>query len=109
MSYVRWHWSIFNVMMRVMGIWFGVGALVGIASGIFYAANPEKVANRPEGPLAAVIACLVLGLLLALFSFTLLRIRSYRPDLRATSNLRSHDGRTAPSSPPSWWTGLPKR
>ena len=110
LSYVRWHWSLFNVLVRVMGIWFGGAGVVALASGVFYVLNPLKTVNRSEGPVGAVIACFVLGVLLALFSVVLLRVRPYRPDLHhATSNVASRDGPgTLTTSTRSWWTGLPK-
>jgi hypothetical protein len=106
MGYKRLHWSIFNIWARVVGIGFGITSVVGIVSGFGDAFYPQNVANRPEGPTAAILTSLGLGLFLGLLSFALLRIRPYRPDLDPTLRLQM---KSQPATlRQSWWTGLPK-
>ena len=111
MSYARFHWSLFNVMARVFGIWAAVAAVAFFVSGVLDALNPESVRGDGLTPLEGAITSLVVGVFCGLLSFFLLRVPSYRPDLGDptwTFQVKRRSRGKAQASRRSWWTGSHK-
>jgi hypothetical protein len=86
-SYATVHWRIFNVLLRIMGIWWFIGGTVFVLCGVYYTFTPApKNAVFIFGP---SVDYTVIGVIVVLAAVFMLRVKPYRPDLGiATSSRR---------------------
>jgi hypothetical protein len=107
--YERWHWSLFNVGGRLIGLMFGVISVRAFAAGVIHLVYRERVDGYPSDPVTAAYVSLALGTMCGLFALGMLTSRPFRPDLGDaiwTVGRRTKASR-ASSLRRSWWTGNP--
>jgi hypothetical protein len=108
-SFGTWHWRLFNVLRRLLGIGAIVNGAVFVAWGLALLARPRSTVAM-NGVLATAASANLLVLLVGATALALgaviVRARSYRPDLGdaswllepQTAHAEKREGRT-------WWTG----
>jgi hypothetical protein len=111
MGYRRFHWSLFNVLARFMGLMFGLGSLecfIDVARALIYREPREGI---PSDPVTAAYVSLFVAIATGAIAVALLGSGSYRPDLGdpmwSGGRSRTNAGEQ-PRSRRSWWTGEPR-
>ena len=94
MSYARFHWRMFNVLARILGIGFLLFGCIGLFQAAF--------GGFPAGGDAPIVffACVFA----AVVGVLMIRVKPYRPDLdgyASTFGVPQAGART-------WWTGDPR-
>ena len=107
--YSRFHWRLFNILIRVFGI---VAVLFGVSSvvaGTYYAVYPSAAEGMETLGLPASALSVLVGILCGAIGVSVLRVSPYRPDLGdAAWTFSVHTGQKSGNQPRSWWTGEPK-
>jgi hypothetical protein len=93
-----WHWRLFNVFARALGLMSVCAGIAFGASSVFYARHPEvhKGVQTLSGN-AAVDSGLV-GAFCVAIGILFVKVPAYRPDVPRQDKVASR----------SWWTGEPK-
>ena len=109
MSYERFHWRLYNIMRRLVGLAAGITCLAFIWSAVslwLHLRVPEPGESMATGYEYLMPAALTL-----VIGWILLRMRPYRPDEGDVSFWAGRAGGYPDSSralrgePRSWWTG----
>jgi hypothetical protein len=116
------HWRAHNVMMRVFGLLWGLGAFVAWAEGLYFLIHPGQGEEFEVGGLSASVSNGLAGVVFLLVAAIVLTRRPYRPDLgdarfsdrnmRLLWGLPKNWTRKWPNGKEeisrNWWTGDPK-
>ena len=94
MSYATFHWRMFNVSMRLVGMWFVLGGAGFLARALVYKFAPAS-AGIPTLSGSPAVDFAAAGLIALVIGVVSLKVRPYRPDLsKSAARL-------------NWWNGDP--
>jgi hypothetical protein len=110
----RRHWRVFNVAMRVVGLWWTFGGLVVLGWALYFVFHPADLPlERTISGSPSIDFSIIGALVTSLGLYGVIR-RPYRPDLGDTFFRGSRQSGfpwlppvVPPSGPRSWWTGEP--
>jgi hypothetical protein len=94
MPYARFHWRLFNVLARILGIGFLLFGCIGLLQATF--------GSLPAGGDAPIV--IFVCVLVAVVGVLMIRVKPYRPDLDGYASTF----RISQSGTRTWWTGEPK-
>ena len=83
-AYQTWHWRIFNVLARIVGLGFVLWGLGFSSWGLWLLLHPTEpfpVDGVPSTDLEPRLLMTIFAGLMSLLGVALLRVRPYRPDL----------------------------
>jgi Na+/H+ antiporter NhaA len=94
MSYGRFHWRMFNVLARILGIGFLMAGCIGLLG---FAFSESQTGGDSLIVILASVFAAVVGVLM-------IRVKPFRPDLDGYASAVGQPRSRART----WWTGEPK-
>jgi hypothetical protein len=101
--YQRYHFTVFNVGVRLVGIAFTLVSILALYSGIYYAIRPDAAADFGTTLVSPAADTIGVSIFIGLIGVALLCIRPYRPDLGDPAWSVSRT--PGPMTKRRWWTG----
>jgi hypothetical protein len=102
-GYQRWHFSVFNIVVRLFGLAATFASLVFLGWGLYFTARPEAAEGYGTTLVSPAGDSFGVAILIGAIGVACLLSRPYRPDLgdAAWSTGRGSSERTRRH----WWTG----
>lgn len=107
--YLRLHWRLFSVMVRLFGVTAFICGAAFLLWGVYQAFDPRAAEGIETGGLPASAINMVLGSFSLAVGTAVLRAQPYRPDLGdAAWTFRAAKPADAAARRRNWWTGEPR-